>query len=490
MINYSTERLLSDGLCISLNEWKIYQFSGYDVGSFLQGQLSNDFFAQPNDTCWPYARLDRGARLQGMFYLAKDKESCYALVPHESIGIVDNLNKYIISEDVTITECDNLFVSFEFAQLKNGTKKSYNGIFLGLNGIFYINTKKEAYLNLDNEQLEVLKDLSGYNLCLKQISSNSIINETLLLENAVSFSKGCYLGQETVNKIHNNKKAALYPMILEELDQNDPAALAEIAETVSELNWNSKKYKICLVKRESRIPSQILFGYRFLEFPFNHAPFSLTILQEECLRLVSNYFQSDDYQTAATLIDKVIQIFPKDINPLEMKAAMLIKLEKHEEAILFLNRIHEIDSKNVMAHTNKSVIYLKLGNKELAEAEKALATQKSMGNDAAITPATEIDNDRMKLFQEVLEIDADDEMANAGIGEIMLRRGLFCVAKTHLDKSFLSKKCSLKTILALNEVNQKLGDHSEAKAVIIKGLEYLKQRGDMKGASELMKKLH
>ncbi len=57
--------------------------------------------------------------------------------------------------------------------------------------------------------------LSGLPLWGVEAAQGQLIHETVSLEPAVSMSKGCFLGQETVAKVASGRGAARAPVLLE-----------------------------------------------------------------------------------------------------------------------------------------------------------------------------------------------------------------------------------------------------------------------------------
>ena len=101
-----------------------------------------------------------------------------------------------------------------------------------------------------------------------------------------------------------------------------------------------------------------------------------------------------------------------------------------------MKRLTEINPKEIMARTNLSVYYMKLGRIEDAENEKAEATAlqfeqvieknmaKKLKKKEAELKKKEME-DRVGMFKKVLEIDPKDQVANFGLGSIYLETGRY-----------------------------------------------------------------
>jgi folate-binding Fe-S cluster repair protein YgfZ len=79
-------------------------------------------------------------------------------------------------------------------------------------------------------------------------------------------------------------------------------------------------------------------------------------------------------QEALELLEKALREDPKNYDALEAKGVMLAKQDKYHEAIKVMEELNEKQPNSIMAKTNLSIFYMKLGDKEKAEEYKAQAT--------------------------------------------------------------------------------------------------------------------
>ena len=158
------------------------------------------------------------------------------------------------------------------------------------------------------------------------------------------------------------------------------------------------------------------------------------------------------------------------------------------------------DPKSVMAHTNKSLYYMRMGEIDKAEVEKALATSKSFakyGDEAKQKQAEAEEKSRVEketskreeMFRQVLALDPEDEMAHLGLGDIYLQRKNFPQAIAHLNKVLDKNPKYSKAYLVLGKALKQSGDLSQARDVFQKGIDIAAGRGDFMPANEMQREL-
>lgn len=143
--------------------------------------------------------------------------------------------------------------------------------------------------------------------------------EKKLLEKYVSFTKGCFPGQEALAKYKN----------------------------------------IGLKKREERSASYL----------------------DEALEIFAKADSKDPVQLepAIELLRKALKENPRNEDAIESLGVMLAKQGKYQEAIMVMHQLEMINPDNQMAQMNLSIFYMKIGDKETAEEHKAKGTVLAFG---------------------------------------------------------------------------------------------------------------
>ncbi|RLB92358.1 MAG: hypothetical protein DRH76_11400 [Deltaproteobacteria bacterium] len=179
---------------------------------------------------------------------------------------------------------------------------------------------------------------------------------------------------------------------------------------------------------------------------------------------------------------------------------ILGRLAKYHEAIDIFRRLEEVAPAEPMVHTNLSLFYMKVGEKEEAERQLALATMKKFGVGVDPRQAAEMaaqerhtlhqEAERKKnMFAEVLAIDPDDALALMGMGQ----------ALDVLDETEAAADCLLHAIAqqtqnsalyaSCGKVLEKLGRVTEAAAVLRAGIAVASRKGDLMPLTEMEHRL-
>ena len=199
---------------VELNNWSLIKVQGQDALKFFNGQTTNDLIHLKNHESQLTARLSRSGKVQSFFYYGLCSSVHYLLCPKElKQKIFDDLTKFIIMDDVEMTlveetpwliaNDDQLFLQSDLFEIN----------MFGFPANISL-TKKDNLKVIKEEELEPLRKLNGFPKWGDNVNDNAFINDTFLNEIGISYKKGCFLGQETVAKIENNRGAAYFPMLL------------------------------------------------------------------------------------------------------------------------------------------------------------------------------------------------------------------------------------------------------------------------------------
>ena len=189
-------------MVVQLNNRALLKLSGKDVQSFLQGQFSNDIDALEKDAVQLNAYCQHQGKIIALVWVIKKEADFYLSFPRDLAEIVvKRLTMFKMMSDVTITN-----VTTEIFQL---------GISVGdRQGLspFKLNA---------HQSIALVDDISGINFSNSEIweqacienglpevylnTSEQFVPQLLNLdidEVGVSFTKGCYPGQEVVARLH------------------------------------------------------------------------------------------------------------------------------------------------------------------------------------------------------------------------------------------------------------------------------------------------
>lgn len=171
--------------------------TGADRVSFLHGQCTNDI-----------QKLVVGRSCAAAFLTAKGKMRgeghviCLAdaLVLETSPGLRPSLEKFIITEDVTIEDMSGAWG--EWLVLGGADARAQAGamVFEHPLGVGVL-SERPLVATIDAEEMEARRIEAGVPRWGVDMDENTIPNEAGLEKRAISYDKGCYIGQETIARI-------------------------------------------------------------------------------------------------------------------------------------------------------------------------------------------------------------------------------------------------------------------------------------------------
>ena len=355
-----------------------------------------------------------------------------------------------------------------------------------------------------------------------------ILPETGLEQQTVSYTKGCYVGQEVIARVRTYGKLpfALRGLILESEEQGDfglerasliesvPEAGASVvleddtvvgqfaSRTLSPVVEDAVAY--AYLDRKHRTPGSTLSlkwadrvtPARVVLLPFYDAPGAeeqVAFLYDRAVRAFAEGRES----TALSGLEEALRIDPTFSDGYEAIGVMLGRSERFHEAIDIFKRLEEIAPGEPMVNTNLSLYFMKIGDKETAEAESAKAMQKSMAQrsgaavdgdrlEEVLTEQKKADAERKKaMFSQVLEIDSEDGVALFGLGSALLALEDWAQAAAVLGRAKTVEVDNSAVYLAQGKAFERLNRNEEAEHVYREGMEVASRKGDLMPLKEM-----
>lgn len=489
-----------------------FSFAGEDVKDFLQTQSTFDIDKIPDSTFQLISFLDPQGRLETYGWLIRWGDYFTYLVPPNLLEkTIERLNRYLISEDVQIS--DGALETFVFVlgpQANIYVKNFKSGILFGESAFLVHHLIPEVPLLTENE-LNTWLGLSGWPTFSGKDYESDLLNNLRLFDLSLSFNKGCYPGQETVSKIATRRGAAYSPVLIE---LSRPTELGEmisfdkkIGTALKNYEWNRKYYLAGKLLRDFRVEGMKIHfsvsnqNYEGIVRYYPLFPGDSVSKAKELYYQATEDFKSDHFKEAEANFRLSIKMDPTFADAYESLGVMLGRMDRYHEAIELMKELSVVDPKSVLAHTNMSLYLMKIGNLTDAEEQKSLATVKSFQSfgDDAKRKELEIQNkekkisewnQREKMFREVLEIDPDDTLANYGIGSIAVEKGEWSLAKNHLERVLIQDSKYSVAYLALGKALKGLGQKEEAKKIWEEGIKVAASKGDLMPANQMQQELN
>ena len=543
-----------------LDDLCLISAKGSDLFNYLQTQTTNDVNELKLGQGQSNAIVARKARIISTFSLHRTKkESAVILVETiQKENLLNHLNTFLFRENVTLTSSNHFILALQgprseetirkFTQKQSIPEKpndicefTFEGLpalalaksLTGEEGcilVFQTNSEsavKKILLELEQQNLltqidchaqEVFRIEAGIPYYGKDIDDKNILPETGLEHSSVSYSKGCYIGQEVIARIktYGAPNFALMGLIIE-------GAILPISN--SEIKINSKKLgviksstfsyslkkniSLAYIQKDYRSPDIDLdvtiadkpYKIRTCLLPFyqpqtrkDHS----ILMQDKALKL---YQEQDDLDQPIALLREAIELDPKNGTAYEALGVFLSKQNKLDEAISLMKRLVEINPEEIMAHSNLSVYYMQQGRIEDAEREKGEATalqfEKAIAeNMAKKTSENKIKQDlaereqKISMFKQVLEIDPVDQVANFGLGSVYHDLKRYQEALFPLQTVVKEYKDYSAAYVLLGKTMEKLSRQDEAIQIYRKGIAVASKKGDLMPLKEMQQKLN
>jgi folate-binding protein YgfZ len=344
-----------------------------------------------------------------------------------------------------------------------------------------------------------------------------LLPETGLEQSTVSYTKGCYLGQEVIARVrtYGSVPNLLRAVVFRSTDAEQPAEPdlrlpepgtplvdAATGKTIGHFassTWSPVRdapIALAYLGRKHRTPGRTLDialeqgtvqGVVAL-LPLYHAPDTAARVAH-LYDLAIRMFADGNASTSLLKLEEALRLDPTFADAYEAIGVILGKAGKFHEAIDFFRRLEEVVPDEPLVNTNLSLYFMKLGDKQTAEDEAGKATLKSMHRqrgaqdvdvEADLQRSRERDAKRkLNMFRRVLEIDDVDPIALFGLGNAQLVLGQHQEAADHLQRALIVDKNNSAVYAACGQALEKLERHDEAIAVYRQGIEVASRKGDL-----------
>ncbi|MBU2869623.1 tRNA-modifying protein YgfZ [Colwellia sp. E2M01] len=230
---------LPETYLIELSDFGAISLSGEEQTKYLQGQVTCDVNSSVESNLLVGAHCDAKGKVFSVFRLINRSSAHLLLQPKASIeSSLKELKKFGVFAKVTIEETEGLsFIALVGEQASNLLQQEFSQVpdsstpvlQIGSTNIVYLDGDKPRYIIIDESaEITALTDklalptyshavwnlleiIQGFPI-LNAETSGQYVPQMLNLQaiNGISFTKGCYLGQETVARMQylgKNKRA-------------------------------------------------------------------------------------------------------------------------------------------------------------------------------------------------------------------------------------------------------------------------------------------
>ncbi|MBW1760913.1 MAG: folate-binding protein YgfZ [Deltaproteobacteria bacterium] len=209
---------------LSLSDRAIISVGGDDAREWLQGQLTNQVEGvEPGDSLYAFVLTLKGRILADVYALVREDDMWLDVPANTVDALLERFDHYIIMEDVDLAHRDDLrVITAQGPVASEVAEGGWPADRLGVGGRQWVVTHAELESELErltqrgreldggwvsNEAWEHAHVVRGRPLFGVDFGDWTYPQETGLNPLAVSFNKGCYIGQETVVMLENRGKA-------------------------------------------------------------------------------------------------------------------------------------------------------------------------------------------------------------------------------------------------------------------------------------------
>ena len=187
---------------IIINDRSLVKISGADAEIFLQNQLSNDITKLESNRIQLNAYCQHQGKIIALFWLMRSGDDFLLSFPEDlNEKVITRLQMFVIMSDVLIED-----ISEHYSQVGLINENSSNTYLINKNLSLLIEKNIDINYELTSHQDDWIKACIHYQIPEVFLSSSEkFVPQMLNLdidEVGVSFSKGCYPGQEVVARLH------------------------------------------------------------------------------------------------------------------------------------------------------------------------------------------------------------------------------------------------------------------------------------------------
>lgn len=547
------------------------RFIGTDVASWMQSQITNDVVCLETGQGCRAALLDRHGRLQAHFTVHRWEDEYWMLVEkQQSARLLEQLDAHLFIEDVFIDEtggevdqvviqgprtlgylaslldteegiASELLPQEPFGchpiELLGREVLAFRISLTGEDGYIFVLERGQSGGLLDalleragdftigtigSDAQETLRIEAGMPRYGIDMDDTNVISETTLERDAISYEKGCYLGQEVVARLktYGSPKQALMGLSFEASAQPPEPGGAIVVDDKKIGRITSVTYSptldapigLAYLNRDHRVPNSTLaftteradatYTARVVVLPFyappERADRALALYDEALTRFQKDI--DDEDVSAIPLLKEAILLQPAFEDAYEVLGVILNRHHRVDEAIHYMKVLERLNPDCLMAHTNLSVFYVAKGMIDEAEQEKAKAAVLGIQNasnerqaqDMAEAERHRIEEEateRIAMFKEVLDIDPDDPVATYGLGKAHIQLHQYEEAVPYLFHATEVQKDYSAAYLDLGKCHEFLDHPAEAIATYHQGIAIASRKGDLMPLREMERRL-
>lgn len=544
-----TTKIREGGGLLPTTAFSLIDVKGPDAERFLQAQTTNNVNLLGDGQMQKSAVLDRKAKLVGNFNLYKIDQENFKIVCDSVLQkpILEHLEKFCFADKVEFVPGEKQKLGYLYGLHSRLLLNSGAGqdpelierdcgklVFNGMDACFFKfsltgeegfllqldmqdtdepeeNTQYYKQIEADEALINTARIEAGIGKFGVDFDSDNLIFETGLDESSVSYTKGCFQGQEVLARVkaQGAPTRALAGLKIEgkisELKDKSILKDGDSVGTITSITHSKLSggiIALASMKRDWRAPGKKFKAkidgnevtVTITSFPFvpitTPKEFSARMLEQGMSLFTAEPLSVEAKDSKAVFFLRIALLYnPSSLDAYEALGVVLNKKGELDEAIQIMEEMARLNPDSIMAHANLSAFYVEKGWIEKAEEEKAISMSLRMKEIMAESKQKEEaekkkeedqveTTKRLSMFKQVLDIDADDLLANYGTGSCLVELGKFEDSLAYLNKAIEVQNNYTNAYLFLGKAYLGLNETEKASQTLVKGIDVAARRGD------------
>lgn len=544
-----TTKIREGGGLLPTTAFSLIDVKGPDAERFLQAQTTNNVNLLGDGQMQKSAVLDRKAKLVGNFHLYRLDQENFKIVCDSVLQkpILEHLEKFCFADKVEFVPGEKQKLGYLYGLHSRLLLNSGAGqdpelierdcgklVFNGMDACFFKfsltgeegfllqldmqdtdepeeNTQYYKQIEADEALINTARIEAGIGKFGVDFDSDNLIFETGLDESSVSYTKGCFQGQEVLARVkaQGAPTRALAGLKIEgkisELKDKSILKDGDSVGTITSITHSKLSggiIALASMKRDWRAPGKKFKAkidgnevtVTITSFPFvpitTPKEFSARMLEQGMSLFTAEPLSVEAKDSKAVFFLRIALLYnPSSLDAYEALGVVLNKKGELDEAIQIMEEMARLNPDSIMAHANLSAFYVEKGWIEKAEEEKAISMSLRMKEIMAESKQKEEaekkkeedqveTTKRLSMFKQVLDIDADDLLANYGTGSCLVELGKFEDSLAYLNKAIEVQNNYTNAYLFLGKAYLGLNETEKASQTLVKGIDVAARRGD------------
>lgn len=249
----------------------IFQLTGEDAERYLNGQCSQDVRLTTESLALYAVVTNFKGKLDGDCYIRRHQGAILIDCPAElREDLFMRLDRYIIADDAELTDVTDSFDIIHTIEPSSQLENSWSAMRFGQDGVDQFFAKGAAPAeSLSCEETEKSRITHKIPAWGSELDNDTLPPEASLEARAISYTKGCYTGQEVISRMRSAGKTNRH-LVLLELETAAPIGSALLCEGATQEKPAGMITSTCEVNGK-----QIALAYRKRKFQdttqFNNA---------------------------------------------------------------------------------------------------------------------------------------------------------------------------------------------------------------------------